>query len=68
MNRFETSGASGAPQPDLGREFFVSVLVVLVAVIGGIFLLAKIFGGKGVGSPAAAGKAASAFSPWFPVR
>jgi len=75
MDSLEGSGgdstsrqASGAPQPDLGREFFVSVLVVFVVVIG-IVLLAKSFGGKGAGSPAAvAGKAAAAFSPWFPVR
>lgn len=69
VNTFGTSDASCAPEPDLGREFFVSALIVLVAVIGGIILLTKAFGGKVGGPPiAAAGKAAIAFSPWFPVR
>jgi hypothetical protein len=69
VNSFGSSQAGGAAQADLSGEFFVYGLIVLVALIGGIVLLAKSSGGKDGGSPATAvSKTAPTFSPWFPVR
>jgi hypothetical protein len=56
------------PVPSAGELMLDSFLVVVV-VIAGIVLLFMLFGKKGAPvAVAAAGKAAAAFSPWFPVR